>query len=574
MNACGRWQSAWARACAGVGFTLLFLCSSFALAQERITAFDTEVNVGTDGTLAVLERIEVEVQGESIRRGILRDFPTVYRDRLGNRVTVPFDVEGVSRDGATENWSVESLRNGERVRIGSADVLLSHGRHVYEIRYRTARQVGFFADHDELYWNVTGNGWTFAIDRASARVRLPRAIDASALSAEAYTGAQGEQGRDWQARTVNGGAQYATTRQLAPGEGLTIVLSFPKGIVAAPTTAQRIGWFVAANHAAGAAALGVLVVFAWLYWRWRQVGRDPAAGPMFPRYEPPAGLSPAAVRYISRMGFDSRCFAAGVLGLGARGYLKLDQLGKDFQLQRTGERIDWMAGDQPLAEALFARGDRTSIGRSYDPQIEAAESALSSALKRKYHGVLFSRNGGSMAIGFLLAALTVTVAVALDGSVGVMIALVVLLLAMLVAFLFWMPSYTVAGRRLQDHIEGLRQYLSVPERDNLAQLKAPELTPAEFARMLPYALALDVEKTWADHFAAVAGSAAVATAVSSWYHSDSFDGGFGTVASLGDSLGDLGSTVSAASTPPSSSSGSGGGGSSGGGGGGGGGSGW
>jgi flagellar biosynthesis protein FliQ len=273
------------------------------------------------------------------------------------------------------------------------------------------------------------------------------------------------------------------------------------------------------------------------------------------------------------MGFDSRCFAAGVLGLGARGYLKVDQQGEAFDVQQTGRSVDWLAGDRPLADALFSGRSATTITKTYDPKIAAAQGALSAALKNHYKGVLFSRNSGSIAVGIGLSVLTIAACIALNASAAVFIPTAVALIAMLVAFSRWMPSYTLQGRRLKDEIEGLRQYLGVAERDNLARLKAPELTPQEFARMLPYALALDVEKTWADRFAAVAGTAAVAAAVASYYHSDSGDG-FGSVGDLGSSLGDLGDAVSAAATAPGSSSGSGGGGSSGGGGGGGGGSGW
>jgi uncharacterized membrane protein len=151
--------------------------------------------------------------------------------------------------------------------------------------------------------------------------------------------------------------------------------------------------------------------------------------------------------------------------------------------------------------------------------------------------------------------------------------LVVILVLSLLVFRKLMPAYTREGRRVQDHIEGLRQYLGVAERDDLARMQAPELTPAEFARMLPYALALGVEKTWADRFAKVLGSAAVAAAVASYY-SGNFDNLSSPASGLASSLGSLGSTVSAASTAPGSSSGGGGGGSSGGGGGGGGGGGW
>jgi uncharacterized membrane protein len=177
-----------------------------------------------------------------------------------------------------------------------------------------------------------------------------------------------------------------------------------------------------------------------------------------------------------------------------------------------------------------------------------------------------------------LAVIGAGLALFLAGSIGAqpvaLITLVVILVLSILIFRRLMPAYTREGRRVQDHIEGLRQYLGVAERDDLARMKAPEATPAEFARMLPYALALGVEKTWADRFATLLGSAAVAAAVSSYYSGDFDSWSSNSASGLAKSLGSLGDTVSSASTAPSSSSGGGGGGSSGGGGGGGGGGGW
>src|SRR5204862_7052704 len=133
---------------------LLALVSVRALAVERVTDFHSTIEIAADGELTVHERISVEVEGREIRRGIVRDFPTDYRDRFGNRVSVPFDVVGVKRDGRPETYALERLPNGERIRIGRGDVLLAPGTHTYELTYRTAHQVGHFPDHDELYWNV------------------------------------------------------------------------------------------------------------------------------------------------------------------------------------------------------------------------------------------------------------------------------------------------------------------------------------------------------------------------------------------------------------------------------------
>src|SRR3982751_115512 len=172
---------------------LILLLIGKAQAVERVLDFHSDIRVAADGGLIVTEVIVVQAGGREIRRGILRDFPTEYRDRRGARVVVPFEVLRVTRNGELEHYALERFDNGKRVRIGEANVLLRQGRHTYEIRYRTARQIGFFDDHDELYWNVNGNGWTFAFDSISAEVTLPAA---ALVKAEAYTGGFGERGRD------------------------------------------------------------------------------------------------------------------------------------------------------------------------------------------------------------------------------------------------------------------------------------------------------------------------------------------------------------------------------------------
>jgi hypothetical protein len=144
-----------------------------AQAEERITSFVSDVTVNADASLLVRETIVVAAEGRKIKRGILRDFPTTYTDRTGQRVRVGFAVESVSRDGRAEPYVLEDLSNGTRIRIGEKNVLLEPGLHRYEISYRTTRQIGFFTDFDELYWNVTGNGWTLPILEARAIIQLP-----------------------------------------------------------------------------------------------------------------------------------------------------------------------------------------------------------------------------------------------------------------------------------------------------------------------------------------------------------------------------------------------------------------
>ncbi|ODU49587.1 MAG: hypothetical protein ABS98_09900 [Lysobacteraceae bacterium SCN 69-48] len=555
-------------------------------AQERILSYDSTVAVNADGSMDVEERIRVRAEGEAIRRGIYRDFPTRYRDRLGNRVVVDFTVKEVLRDGRPEPWFTEGKPNGVRLNTGNDDFLPVPAEYTYTLRYRTSRQLGFFADHDELYWNAIGTGWAFPIESGSVDVRLPRAVASADLRAECYTGAQGAPGQACTgSAAAAGAAHWQLTAPLAPQEGLTIVLSFPKGVVVAPTAAQRARWLLKDNRGVLVALAALLAMLAFMLRRWQRVGRDPAPGIIIARYQPPAGYSPAALRFIRRMSSDTRCITADLLALAVADHLRIERekglLKDDWTLHRLDGEGDRDGGalapsQRALLAGLFRQGDTLALKNSNHVLLRGAISAQTKALESAYAGRMFQRNYASMGIAFAIGAIGLAIAVAVSGGGGIpLIALIgALMLAAVIAFAFLVPAPTAEGRKLLDEIEGLKLYLGVAERDELARMPGPDAPPPLDAQryqfLLPYALALDVEAAWTEKFTTAVGAAAAeaATANIGWYRG-------GNLSSLNQLTSSLGSSLSAqiasASSPPGSASGSGGGGFSGGGGGGGGG---
>jgi hypothetical protein len=290
-------------------------------------------------------------------------------------------------------------------------------------------------------------------------------------------------------------------------------------------------------------------------------------------------MGPAEVRFIDRMQYDPKCFAAGLLGLGARGFLRIRDMGGGYELERTGKDAAWLPGERTLAGLLRGPGKPTTIGKEHNPGVQIALETHKRELAQLYEEKLFSRNRGSHGAGIAIAVLTVVAMMMQGAPVSAIAVSAALMLVVLVLFARWLPAYSVEGRKLQDRIQGLRQYLGVAEKDDLERMKAPPQTAQEFARFLPYAVALDVEKTWAERFTATLGLAAVTAAVAGYYSSEAGSGLFRS-GGIGDSIGGIADTVSSAATPPgsvsggSSGGGGGGGGGSGGGGGGGGGSGW
>lgn len=565
----------------------LAACALPAFAQERILSYDSELTLAEDGSLDVVEHIRVRAEGSNIRRGIYRDFPTRYKDRHGNSVVVDFDVVEVLRDGRPEPWFTEKLGNGVRLNTGNDDFLPTPAEFTFTLHYRTTRQLGFFVDHDELYWNAIGTGWDFRIEGGSVELRLPQPVATSDMKAEGYVGEYGAGGQDYVAEiTGPGTARWRLTRPLQAHEGFTIVLSFPKGVFAEPTRAQKLWWLLKDNRAGLIALAGLLVLLAYCWTRWRRVGRDPRAGPVVVQYDPPDGLSPAALRYVERMGHDTRGFSADVLSLAVDGHLRIHRdkglLKDDWELERTGDSHPADGTRAELLRGLFGGKARVELDNKNATALQKVVAGHGKSLEKRFKGTMFKLNGGKVLVAFLIG-LAFSVAAFVFGlgtGTGLLLALpsIALMLVAVIVFAFLVRAPTPEGRELLDRIEGLRRYLGVADKADLQRLRGPgegepALDAGRFEFLLPYAVALDVEDAWTKKFTLAVGAAAAAAATSAiaWYHG-SGSGGIGDIGAFSKSIGNsFASQIASSSTPPGSSSGGGGGGFSGGGGGGGGG---
>lgn len=380
---------------------LLSGAAPVAAQSERILDFQSVIAVHTDATMTVTEHITVRATGHEIKRGIIRDFPTTYRDRLGNTVTVGFTVTEVLRDGRPEPYHTQNVSNGVKIFIGQKDVYLKPGVYTYTITYRADRELGFFKDFDELYWNVTGNGWTFPIDRAEAIIELPP--KAKILRSAAYTGFQGDRGHDVTVQTGEHDIVFKTTRGLAPKEGLTVAVAWPKGVVHEPSGQEKMGFYLQDNMAGALGFLWLAVLLGYYLWVWNRVGRDPATGTIIPLYTPPSGFSPAGVRYLSRMGYDDKAFAAAVVDMAVKGALLIQEDDGDYTLVRRGASKQALArGEQLIATQLFLGQGSIKLENENHTKIKAAIDALKKNLKTEFEKIYFVTNSGYLTPGIVI----------------------------------------------------------------------------------------------------------------------------------------------------------------------------
>ena len=337
-------------------FTFLLIAAAYLYAsqQEIIYSYHSDIAINKDASMNVTETIKVRALGINIRRGIYRDFPTTYKDIYGNKVVVDMDIIGVYRDGHPEDYHTESISNGIRIYIGNKNIYLNHGDYTYKLVYRTNRQLGFFGDHDELYWNVTGNGWMFPIRNASAEVSLPESVPSGQLKYYGYTGSQGSRAQNLSAEIISPGkVRYKTTSGLGSYEGLTIVLEFPKGIISEPTSVQKLSYFAEDNLSEITGIIGLIIILLYYMIVWSRVGKDPDKNVIIPLFNPPDNLSPSAVRYIMRMGYDNESFTASIINMAVKGYLKIKESEGKYSLIKLNSDVTKLSREEKkIAEKL------------------------------------------------------------------------------------------------------------------------------------------------------------------------------------------------------------------------------
>jgi uncharacterized membrane protein YgcG len=629
---------------------LLFILSLVftvpAFAEEAITSFSTDVTLRTDGSVEVIETIAVKAEGIEIRRGIFRDIPTLLVNDDNSRLRSDLDVLEVKRDGRTEPYTIEGLDAGfKRIRIGDADVFLSNGPHTYTIRYTMTRMGRSFADHDELFWNATGNYWVFPILQSVTRVTLPAGAKIDNL-----VGYTGRTGSTEQAVTItrvsDNQAIFRTTRRLEAGEGVSVAAAFQPGILAQPQGLDAALSWLSDHRDLVAPVVALFLVLAYNLLAWNAVGRDPKKGTIIPLFHPPRGMSPALAHYVHRMGWQNgawTAFTAAIFDLGVKGLVKIDNPAKTLKVTTTGAAAPvGLPAEEMVLHSYFASERSVTIDKTHGPELNKKRGTFVETVEAQNRKLYFNNNTGYVVLGIILSVASLLLLVAFDmlnPLVLVFAAIGGVFIGILAGFLrsFWtspiigkiiigvwavifggnllgsginfasdirfdtpllaaisivmvnvvfailMRAPTVQGRKLMDQIDGFKMYMETAEKNRLNITGEPPMTVERFEGILPYAIALGVEKPWSDHFEAELARNAVADADASYQPS------FYSGRSWSSSSGGFSNAVSTAATAmsaamiaaqPSSSSGSGfssgggGGGSSGGGGGGGGGGGW
>lgn len=384
-------------------FYLLFFALSFSQSDstyvnnsERILSFHSDIDVHKNSGITVTEKIKVHSLGNEIKRGIYHALP-LTRNLNNKKQKVKYDIISIKKDGVDENYHTQINGDFLEIYLGSKDIILDPGDYDYEIKYETGNQIGFFNKYDELYWNVNGDYWNFAVDSISATVNLPSG--ANILQNSCYTGVYGSTEKNCNSKVLSENSIEWSASNLHPHENLTIAVGFKKGIMIPPpppSFIEKFGILIVASFI----FLGLLIYY---YQTWRKYGVDPESPVVYPQFNVPDNLSPASLGYIRREGFKNNMVTAALVNLAVKGYVKIVE-GEDsgifglfsskiFTVQKLKEPDQLLPKEEiNLMNNLFGSKYSVKFDGKYNESIKNAVSSFNSALGFQYDTLLNEGN--------------------------------------------------------------------------------------------------------------------------------------------------------------------------------------
>jgi len=510
---------------------LLLFASPLFARSWRMADFNDTISVGEDGSEAVRERLTLVFDGEW--HGIHRFIPVDYPGPRGTNFTLFLSITGVT-DGEGNKLKYESsTSNGFRdLKIyipGAADATRT-----VEIDYTVRNGLRFFEDHDEFYWNVTGNDWPVPIDHASALVSFPSAA-AGSLSAQAFTGVYGSAGHDATADVKGSEVSFETTTPLPMRGGLTIDVYIPKGILKEPSGFTRLMWFLGSNPIVFLPLWAFVVMFAF-WWQW---GRDPDPGvSVAPMYEPPQDMSPAEAGTLLEDAVHPRDITCTLVDLAVRGFVKIEEVDdkglvfhhKDYIFHLLKPREQWtdlQPHERVMIENVFAGGEQirlSSLKNRFYTAIPVIRQDIMAELKTKGMYVLDPESANGYSFVAILIIVGPFLMLQFLWHKDVFSSIGLLILSGIISAIIWwlfarqMTAKTVKGGRTRVAVLGFQEFMNRVDADRLKRMP-----PDTFEKYLPYAMALGVEHQWAQAFAGIV------TNPPSWYVGPGYGPGFNAI---------------------------------------------
>ncbi|XLQ20542.1 MAG: DUF2207 domain-containing protein [Candidatus Moraniibacteriota bacterium] len=480
-------------------FSSIIFCVALVASAENISQFDVDLAINEDATIDVTETIVYEF-GDLEKHGIYRTIPVKYKTDKGNNRSIKLSKISVVDEQGQERTFAKSATGGNiKLKIGDADKYVT-GQQVYKIKYTVDGAINYFKDHEELYWNVTGDRWEIGLNNINVNVVAPIINDT-----RCFAGYYGENNPCESVGEIYENIGKNTTQfthdNISLTEGMTIVVGMPLGTIEKPSVLAQIIWFIGDNWIIAVP----FIVFYWMWRRWWKYGKDPKGrGTIIPFYKSPENLSPAEIGMIVDEKVHSRDISAAIINLAVYNRMHIRKTMGEYIFIKTEDTSYLLKEEEKILYKGIFDGLSTEVKASslknkfYVDFDRAVNEVLNNIVEKGY----YVKNpkivkGAYMTGGWFMFVGSFFVSAIFSEAAGV-----ALLMSSIpvFGFGFFMPKRTKKGAIMREQILGLKLYLEVAEKDRINFHNAPERTPEHFEELLPYAMALGVEKKWAKQF--------------------------------------------------------------------------
>lgn len=495
--------------------------------SEHIEQYDVDIYLTDKNQAVITEKIKYNF-GPQQKHGIYRDIPIDLHDG-DDTYYQQIDYKGTKDEKGDDITSQQEEINGTmRIRLGDADRYVS-GVKVYEISYVLYPILLEKNDAPFLNIDAIGTAWSVPINKAKVTLKTDKNAKLSRI--ECYKGSQGSSSSEG----CSVDSTVVVAENLLPYQGVTITAELPKGYVTSflePNQPRPINWW----HVAGVTSLFVLfslpfaAVAGYYILRKTRAAKKRKKQIVVAQYSPPENLTPAEVGLLEDDTASMQEITATVIDWAVKGFVTVsyNESDKTVSLTKiastTPQNIS--AHELMLFGNFFFQSDSVIVSE-LDPavMVEAIATFKKSVTDNLTFKGYYASHGGVLDKGNL----------------------------------------TDEGAKQWALVDGFKLYIDVVEKDRLAFSDAPERTPERFNKLLPYAIALGVEKQWTKQFEGID----LTSSTRQWYNGSdmsTFNSAL-LVSSLTNSIASISTPPSSSNSGFSSSGGSSGGGAGGGGGG-------
>jgi len=523
---------------------------------EKINNYFVDIKINKDSTIDVVEKIEYNF-GDIQKHGIFRHIPIKYTTTNGSRRSIKIKDIEVSFDGVSVDFEKNKNNKTLTIKIGDDNKFVTD-KHTYIISYTVFGAINYFDNHDELYWNTTGNDWPVNIQNLFINVEAFNLTDISTF--------KGFYGGTTPCNTTNKTdvAVSFDCQKLDAGEGATIVIGLKQGVVYKPSLLIKIWKIMLDNWV----LFLPIPVFIYMFREWLIKGRDPEGrGTIIPYYTIVDNLSLGEASYITHGKLPTKDLSAMIIQLAIKGFIKIKQTREKSTFKKaeytfyklneptnTPSNYSLTSEELLLFKGLFSVGNDKSVNTkglknsfySHIPKIKKV--LMDKALLNKY----LIGSPGKIIMKWVVIAFLVAFFVILSSVFFGILAIIsgIIIFIIILGFGIFMPSYTKKGVLAKEKLLGFKLYLKTAEKDRIKFHNAPENFFKEaknFEKFLPFAMVFGVEKEWAEQFKDIYNSEP------DWYNNTSGQA-FNSVALVSNLSSFSSITSSSLSSSPSSAS--------------------